>query len=283
MAAGASIAWAAVENALQNWIATAIPLPGSSVIWSQQNNTRPATPFVALRFGNIEHVGLDWIEYTDLPLVFVPIAVTGVNTGTNTLTAPGHGLKTGDGPWQIASTGTVPGGLTTLTNYWAIFVDANTLKVAAKFQNAWVPTPVALTSAGTGTITIQSTGNTRRAGSELTLRSRGMRRVTLQVQAFAAAGTGVSGAVQMLEAVLSFRSRHRVILNAIGVGVLDVTPIRSIDGIVNAVIFEPRATMEIDLSLPGEVTDVDTYIEQVQDTGTVNGVALPTQTVTIAP
>ena len=35
----------------------------------------------------------------------------------------------GDGPVQLGSTGTLPGGISPLTDYWVILVDASTIRL----------------------------------------------------------------------------------------------------------------------------------------------------------
>ncbi len=83
-------------------------------------------------------------------------AITGINTTTDVLTIVNHGLTTGDGPIQVASTGTIPAGLTALTNYWIIWpgTSSNELKLATSFANAIAGTAVDITDSGSGTITI---------------------------------------------------------------------------------------------------------------------------------
>jgi len=81
-------------------------------------------------------------------------AVDSVTNGDNTATITGHGLTTGTGPVQIASTLTVPPGLEEDTDYWLIATDANTLKFAETLEDAVEGTAIALTGDGTGDITI---------------------------------------------------------------------------------------------------------------------------------
>lgn len=88
-----------------------------------------------------------------------PFVVTAVDHATNdTLTKVAHGMFTGQA-FQIASDTTLPGGLSAATNYYAIRISADTIRVAANFNNAVHPTPtfIDLTSAGSGVITITPT------------------------------------------------------------------------------------------------------------------------------
>lgn len=65
-----------------------------------------------------------------------------------------HGKVTGDGPYHLTTTTTLPAGLTAATNYWVIFVDANTFKLATSKANAEAGTAVTITDNGTGTHSI---------------------------------------------------------------------------------------------------------------------------------
>jgi hypothetical protein len=69
-----------------------------------------------------------------------------VDVTANTITITAHGFVTG---LKIPLTGTnLPGGLSA-TNYWAIVVDANTIKVATSLANAVAGTAVDITTQGT--------------------------------------------------------------------------------------------------------------------------------------
>lgn len=85
--------------------------------------------------------------YTDAtpagPDTFLPADVDVV---ANTITLTAHGYVTG---LKIALSGTnLPAGLSA-TNYWAIVVNANTIKVATSLANAVAGTPVDITTQGT--------------------------------------------------------------------------------------------------------------------------------------
>lgn len=72
-----------------------------------------------------------------------------------TLTATAHGLLTGDGPFRLTNSGgALPAGLSTGTDYWIIYLGANTFSVATSLANAIAGTAVTTTDAGTGTHTI---------------------------------------------------------------------------------------------------------------------------------
>lgn len=80
------------------------------------------------------------------------LTFTADNT-TDQLTATAHGQNTGDGPGRVfTQTGTLPTGLTALTDYWFIRVDANTLRLATSQANALANTFVNFTTNGSGTL-----------------------------------------------------------------------------------------------------------------------------------
>lgn len=82
-------------------------------------------------------------------------ATTDVDTSGDDITETGHGFATGDGPFQFATTTTLPAGLSLSTDYWAIRVDADQFQVATSLANALALTQVDITSQGTGTHTCE--------------------------------------------------------------------------------------------------------------------------------
>lgn len=93
------------------------------------------------------------------PLTYADQTVTG-SAAANTLTKASHGLITGDGPFTFSNAGgALPGGLADGTQYWVVYNDANSVKVATSLANALAGTTVDLTSDGTGTTTISDVAN----------------------------------------------------------------------------------------------------------------------------
>jgi len=73
----------------------------------------------------------------------------------NTLTDTGHGLRTGAGPVYLSNAGgALPAGLSADTPYWIIFVDVNTMQLAASLEDAMQENAVSFTDDGTGTHTM---------------------------------------------------------------------------------------------------------------------------------
>lgn len=98
------------------------------------------------------------------PFVYADTDLTSVDNTAETLTKVGHGLVSGDGPIQLTTSGTIPAGLATGTNYWVIKISADVIKLAASRADALAATPVvvAFTSDGSGTHTIVDTADTQR-------------------------------------------------------------------------------------------------------------------------
>lgn len=80
---------------------------------------------------------------------------------SNIVTAAAHGRLTGDGPFLVSTTGTLPGGLVGLTNYWTVRLDANTFSWAASLADALAGVVVDITSAGTGVHTYMDSASTQ--------------------------------------------------------------------------------------------------------------------------
>ncbi len=103
----------------------------------------------ALHAGMAEPVGQ--IDQTQL----ASFASSAVNTGTSAIAVANHGLATGQGPLFVANAGgSLPGGLSALTSYWAIALDSAHFQLASSKANALALTPIALTGAGSGTDTL---------------------------------------------------------------------------------------------------------------------------------
>jgi len=79
-----------------------------------------------------------------------------VDTATDNITINNHGLETGD-LVQLTTTGTLPAPLASLTDYYVINIDANTIQLATSAVNAGTGTQINLTTVGTGEHTITNT------------------------------------------------------------------------------------------------------------------------------
>lgn len=81
---------------------------------------------------------------------------TTVDTGDDHADVTAHGFQTGEGPFRLTTSGTLPTGLATSTDYWAINASANELRFATSRANALAGTAVDITGAGSGTHTIET-------------------------------------------------------------------------------------------------------------------------------
>lgn len=83
---------------------------------------------------------------------FTADAGTDVCTWTSTANIPSN-ILTGTRV-QLTTSGTLPGGLATATNYYVIVVSGTTFKLATSYANAVAGTAIDITTAGTGTQTV---------------------------------------------------------------------------------------------------------------------------------
>lgn len=77
----------------------------------------------------------------------------------NTLTMTAHGQATGSLGQASNAGGALPTGISAVTNYYIIVVDANTVKIATSLANAVAGTAVDITGNGTGTQTFTPTAS----------------------------------------------------------------------------------------------------------------------------
>lgn len=76
------------------------------------------------------------------------------------LTAAAHGKDTGYGPVRLTTSGTLPGGLATGTDYWLIVVSSSTFQLASSKANALAGVAIEVQDAGSGTHNMRATVQT---------------------------------------------------------------------------------------------------------------------------
>lgn len=116
--------------------------------------------------GNTALLSDDYVEQgaTGLTINVDPIstesfdAASDVDPSTDQLTFTSHSIKTGQHFTYNAGGGTVITGLTDGARYYAIWIDANTIKLATTHANAIAGTPVDITVDGVGTQTLDGEG-----------------------------------------------------------------------------------------------------------------------------
>lgn len=274
MSAGlGGIDWDKVQKALQNWVAAGTGIDPTHIVWEGQIRApRPTLPGISLSVGNIALVGWDWLDTQDKVLVVIPTIITAVNTSNGNLTVASHTSVTGDGPVRLTTNDTLPGNTGLTTDYWLIVIDATTVRLATSFQRAMAGTALVPTTGGLGINTIVGTSTTVRQGQELQFVARGLRKARLVIQAFTDAGIGLAmpqAVLATLESRSGLPSMDAIL--AIGkVAVTDFGNIRVHHGQYNVAYFEPRAVMEVSLSLASEVYDDATIIERAVVTDLVD-------------
>jgi microcystin-dependent protein len=78
----------------------------------------------------------------------------GVDTGTDVITVTAHGINRTGFPIRFSTTTTLPSGISASTTYYAIYVSADTFKIASTEANAIAGTNIDITSQGSGTHTV---------------------------------------------------------------------------------------------------------------------------------
>lgn len=280
-----TIDWELVQGRIARCIKETSGLAESKILWSDPKSPRPAADGITLRIMTVGTIQDNIVDFQENPLEFDDLTVSAVSAVANTLTSVAHGLATGDGPVQISSTIALPASLQVDTNYWVIRVDADTIKLAATFVDTGgadvegspsgnTITAIDLTTAGSGTITLSSTEDTLRAGEEILYVSRGQLRVTLTVECHSALGTKSNMAAAILQRVAGRMNlpSQRDLLEEAGVGVIEVEPVRSVRGHSDALMFEPRAVLDIQLAIVSEESEPGTIIQTADIQPTINDV-----------
>ena len=108
----------------------------------------------------ISSVGCDSISFqcniTVASSATKTFAAADVNTTTDIITVTAHGFTTGR-KVQISNPGTLPTGISAATDYFVIYVDVDSIKLATSLANAQAGTAIDITAAGSGTNTITPT------------------------------------------------------------------------------------------------------------------------------
>lgn len=266
-----------IQNALYDFVVacTGLPDDNQSVYWGQQQPAaRHPEPAVEMRLYTIDDVGKTWLDNYANYYSFTPKTITAIDTTLNQFTVTAHGQSTGTGPVHVVSDGTQPGNVGGTTAYWLIVVDANTLAIATSFALAMAGTRVDIQSAGTGNITVNTTGTTLQAGKEIMYYARGLVKLRLTLTCWASVGVGADMATSILRRVASKRSLpsiHAILDNA-GIGLTSIEHVHSAHGYKDAVLFEPRATMEVYLDVVSEETETGTIIETTDVQDLITGV-----------
>lgn len=261
--------WTKVKNTIAQWMINGSGLPASRVRWGGVNAPQPAgssQAWISLRVTKNEAQGYDFTKWNDNFITFAPKTVSAINAVTDTVTSVAHGFNTGDGPVNL--TGDLTGAnLANLTGYWAIVVDPDNVKIATTFLNAINGVFIDIQGAGTGSHTIVSTATTKTVGKELAETIYGGRKVTVTVTCFPPQPTtDATEALAILSDIVAYANltKQYLAFAAGGVGMSDYGTPQSVDGVLNAVYFEPRATMTISFYTTSVITDFQGEIDYVE-------------------
>lgn len=268
------IDWVTVQKAIHNWTTMASGLPPTSVYWGQQDSPRVAEPAIDMKIYAQRQEGEPWLEKSLNVIQVTPTVATGIDLPSSTLIFPSHGLRTGDGPVRLTTSSTMPGGLEQGRDYWVVVVGPNSLRFCATYYDtggnhpANPVTSISLTSGFTGTLTLSGTPKTIRAGSEILYVARSMERCTLNLECHTSTAVGMDMAVAILHNVVARRKLPSVnkVLNNANVGVLETERVRAIHGMRSATLFEPRALLQVYLSIPSEAVETGRVLRAVSGT-----------------
>lgn len=260
------MSWTALETAIKNWVVAASGLDAARVVWERRQTARPASPFISLDIQTEQPFGPDWVNIEDNPLEFDDLTIESPDGSADTLTITGHELETADGPVQVSTTGLLPGGLASDTNYWVIKVDDDTIQLATSFLNALDGTPVNIAIPGAGTSILFALSTTERQGEEILHTAQGSSTFTLQLQCFALTAEGVTRAAEVLADVRdkAILPTSQSALRAGGLAIAGFSTISPVGGVFGANRWEPRALMTARLFAARETTEAGTYIETVE-------------------
>lgn len=269
-----SVDFLAVQRAIRAWTVAGSGLSAAQVYWGQQDSARVVEPAIAMRLFSLDTVGSAWTD-TEANYVTLP-TITVTSVAADQLTAVGHGSVTGDGAYFASpGSGALPSPLAISTPYWVIRIDDDTLQLAATFietggesgvapPSSFPVVPIHLTDAGTTPFTLVSTGKSVKANQELRQISRAIERLVVDLECHTSDAVGMNAAVAILARVKARQQlpSQMAILHAVHVGLTQVDRIRAVHGVRNAVMFEPRAIMEVTLSLPTEEFEYEQRIER---------------------
>lgn len=265
--------WVTLRAALHAWVVACTGLSDQKVMWARQMNAaRPQRDGIMMELYTVDDVGHAWVDVETKALTFADKTITAVSGNNLTITA--HGLQTGDGPVWLEGAD-LPAPVEEETNYWVIRVDANTIRLATQFEDtggdpdlahANPITPLTLTDTGSGAMTLVAIDKTLRAGEEIEHVQRGQVRATLQLFSYVEDDTGDDGAIALLRRVNNrfLLPTNRQILDDAGIAVTSFDRPRTMLGVRDSTLFEPRAWVDIHLSLSYEERETGTIIGRVE-------------------
>lgn len=269
-----SFDYVAAQKAMQDWVESGSGLVDTKVYWGEQDAGRPKGPAVMLRITNIAEIGRPELNIEDNFYSFADLTITSVDTVGNTLAIANHNLETGVGPVFVDSDADDPPAPTLETKgYYVIAVDPGHVRLAATFENtgggdiANPVTPIVLADVGSGVLKLKSSAETRHAMGLLGI-SRVLVRMTLELRCHGGEATGNNMAVAILQRVRLRREldSQQEILRAVNLSLIECERVQAIMGIKDALLFLPKAQMEVHLSAAMEESEAMQLIASVEIT-----------------
>jgi hypothetical protein len=106
------------------------------------------------------------------------------------------------------------------------------------------------------------------AGESIIFKSQGIDVAALSVQCFGGDATGASSSMAIGHRIVKSRDLPSVdsLLHNAGIGVLSFGPVIPVSGVRNTTVFEPRAALEVTLTLPSEASESTAIVDSVEVT-----------------
>jgi hypothetical protein len=264
-----------MSAAIAKWVRNGSGLDENHVFWSYEKKPRPTAPYIEMTLQQVRGIGHDWVTSATNQLEFDPLVVSTVTPAADTLTIAAHGLANGDGPVRLLGAA-LPAPLAQGVDYWVVFVDVNTIKLATSYvrTGGQMPlgagnpvTPIDLTTAGSGSIQVVATVDTVPAGREIARTAQGFREITVHLECIALDGKGYD-AVRLMSNVVAAIQLNLYDLDQAGVGVSDLGSAFSQGGVQHLEgrrggLLEPRAMFDFVFYAASNLTGFETIIETI--------------------
>lgn len=257
-----------INAELHAWAVAASGLPSGSVIWAYQHGRRPDTPYMTVSYTAASR-GLAGRSTRLSPAVVADTVIESVDAGADSVTITAHGRLTGDGPFRLVSSGSIPGGLAADTDYWLVAQGPDDLSLAASHLDAWNAATVDITDAGSGTHSLVDTPDTLLSGAEIADTVIAHREISIELRTYSSdVGVQPGTAMEILSRVELAHTRPAVssLLGLLSLGAFG--PILNVTAIIGEHEMESRAAMDV----VGYAVDTDVQgASYVEHAGVVGG------------
>lgn len=86
------------------------------------------------------------------------LVASAVDDAADIIVSAGHGALTGDGPYRVASTGDLPGGVDPALGYFVNYASSNNIRLSLTPTDAYAGVYIDLTDQGSGVISLEPEG-----------------------------------------------------------------------------------------------------------------------------